>query len=403
MSRTRSTTYVDTIQGPFYWDGYHNNGTFQGRYITSSFNNLDTKTIVDELTPDYYSKLASGEFLPINPTTITSYKQELISAHSGEMRFKVPGGSTPQYLTGGHTGWYAGTSLPDPAVSTADIDAVVIKALASAKQADFDVTTFIGEFHQTTRLLGDTMGKFFHIARRVATRAKRKEIRKSRRSKRPFSDKQVLKNFYRYWLEARYGWRPLVYDIQALLSLLREKSQNDLARKNGSLSKSVAASATSANDLISVKYTGSIVRSGSMRYYATVFYSDRMTRIGANPIITAYELTRFSFIVDWFVNIGAWIQAVSPREGYDQIGISVSTVEDWVTTYTQTAEEGSGHQWYVGVGTYSYKRYMKRYTRWSYTGIPLPSIQINLSPAKIIDLIALALSGRDSVHYRMRR
>jgi hypothetical protein len=126
-----------------------------------------------------------------------------------------------------------------------------------------------------------------------------------------------------------------------------------------------------------------------------------MSAIGANPFVTFWELTRFSFVIDWFIDIGSWISAITPRVGFEGKGVSVSATmsitEDDVVNVT-------------GIGPWTYvmqpggmHRKINRYVRYDYSsGFPLPSIQVNLNRFKVLDLVALAIQCRSDVFRILR-
>jgi len=405
MSRTRSTVDFSITQGPYSWVATRKNGTIASTLVTSDVWKR-TRSIVDNVTPDYLGKLSRGEFLPINEVTISTVEEKYTSVHSGTDSIKNWAGAASTAIVtyaGANNVFISGATLPAFTISQSDIDAVVIKAMAAAKQPDWDLLTFIGEFPQTVKLIAKRIRGVNRIAKRVARRASRRELRRSRRKRVDYDPNQALKDFLELWLEARYGWRPLVYDIQSMIKALKHKSLLSIQRKSAKLTVPVTASAGPAvSDNTNFKYTLNRTRVGSVKLRAVVFYKGDMSPIGFNPVITAWELTRYSFVVDWFINIGGWIQAMSPRIGYDQLGVSVSTVADYYESAVQVATEGSAHTWSVGLTDLTYINTVKTYHRWSYSGIPLPSIQVNLNPLKIIDLIALALQGRGDVARALR-
>lgn len=410
MTRTRSTTEYD-ITTPHNWYDKDKNGVVLATYNFPS-RNKKTKVIIDTVTPGYYEKLSKGEFLPINDVSIKTTVQTQ-TAGSGTNALKVVpnSGSARQE---GEVYYLTVPALPAVTIDTATVDNVVINAIAKAKTADFDVLTFLGEFHDTVRLFRETVSGLTHIGLRVAKKAKqrtdrrilRKHIAELRRRGITWKGKRLpvpprrahqteyVTEFNKQWLKARYGVRPLLYDFNAISSLLSEKHANLLARKAATLSRSLTATATSTETYSSIKYVNTSTRSGSQRYRAVVYYKDNQSRIGANPVITAYELTRLSFVFDWFINVGAWLQAMSPREGYTKLGVSVGVVSDYNDVTTSVVSEGTGHAWSIGQSGSSQTINVMEYTRFPYSGVPLPSINVNLNPFKVLDLIALVVTNR---------
>jgi len=128
------------------------------------------------------------------------------------------------------------------------------------------------------------------------------------------------------WLEARYGWMPLIQDIDNSMGALKSLSLKD----PGILS--VTASRRSTTNVVrKVVYATNPDTSPRTRYY----YEKRSTvcKIGVrykldsnlvlaisglgltSPVSLFWELAPFSFVVDWFLPIGPALEAFSAFEG----------------------------------------------------------------------------------------
>ncbi len=394
MSRVRSTNFGGTTHGPYQWD-YYQGGVLFGHILADTFTDTELKSITDNKTEHFFSLSRRGEFLPINQCLISYQKVQLLSPHSGVVTEIA---NPTNYYTGTFL-WFQGCYLDSPVVapSQSEKDNVVIQALAQAKAPDWDILTFIGEFHQTVDLAKLTIERFGNIGRWVAWKAYWKEIKRARKAKRPYDPQQALALFTSLWLEARYSWRPLVYDLRSALKALSHHRKNALSRKSYTHDVPVSVTSSASADYGSVAVHRTKVVEGNIRYRAVVFYRDEMGPIGANPVITAWQLTRFSFIVDWFVDISSWLQAVSPREGFTNLGVSVSAAMDITETDTAQYVSGSYGTFAASVTDRVVRTTTRSYERLPYTGVPLPSIQIHLNPLKIIDLAALAFQARADV------
>lgn len=151
------------------------------------------------------------------------------------------------------------------------------------------------------------------------------------------------------WMEYRYGLTPIIASIKGLLEVADSGFKGvtyKTTRKSGSVTgtmeeRDLMIPHTYENGIIMVEIRGTAKSS----YSSTV---DRViNQITLNPIKTAWDLTRFSFIVNWFVDIESYIVAKSQffsSPGVDSVFCISTKVTKDITTllhipqqeYTQT-------------------------------------------------------------------
>lgn len=131
----------------------------------------------------------------------------------------------------------------------------------------------------------------------------------------------------RSWLELTYGWKPLLSDIdgaaEKLATMLNANTSDVIVRGTG-------------EDVINYESaTSTVVHRGtfSAKCYWSVelkVVDDKLrlkTSLGlTNPASLAWELLPFSFIADWFIPIGAWVDGLSVLNGYSIVQKSRTTV-----------------------------------------------------------------------------
>lgn len=126
------------------------------------------------------------------------------------------------------------------------------------------------------------------------------------------------------WLELRYGLMPLIYTVQDLIKLANKaalKFDRDKIRsvrasvkqkvETPLLAKSFGAQICSTEFLCTVSGTDSVTVRASIQYHLD---SPRTMRelLGLTPASLpelAWELTRLSFVVDWWLSVGDWLGA----------------------------------------------------------------------------------------------
>jgi len=119
-----------------------------------------------------------------------------------------------------------------------------------------------------------------------------------------------FKNASSIWLEIQYGWRPLLNDIyESAQAIVKAEDQSPRRVKttgsNQSFSESVSTQST-ANSVTSKVTKDVILVKGTVTvWYATPNTPRTLLQLGfTNPAYLAWELTPFSFVVDWFIPIG---------------------------------------------------------------------------------------------------
>lgn len=123
--------------------------------------------------------------------------------------------------------------------------------------------------------------------------------------------------------------------------------------------------------------------------YATVNFNGNQW--GHDPIVSAWELIPFSFVIDWFINIGDWVNSISPFAGGTFKGACVSIKDD----YTQS--QSFGITWSGGSGTGAHSGSfgsveteitVRRYTRFPHSG-GLPGWNPRLTAVRLADIAAI--------------
>jgi hypothetical protein len=118
-----------------------------------------------------------------------------------------------------------------------------------------------------------------------------------------------------------------------------------------------------------------------------------------NPVTTSWELVKFSFIIDWFVDIGTWLEAMSfvaVSENYSashgfRLDVTKYIVED--TTFI--------NQYYGNYHSESYAEASLK-SRTPTTVSQSPQTGINLDTPKIFDILALLEKSIASSFSRLR-
>lgn len=240
------------------------------------------------------------------------------------------------------------------------------------KRTDINLGVAFGERKQTARLVGDTakrIARSYRALRRGQVRNAMRELGVSSKKREPSGA-----NVPRQWLEMQYGWKPLLSDVYGATSALEKRPKGDWR---------VTATATRSEIEDRVfDFIGQDLGTCRARLKRSVF-----TRIDAlpqneaiislaslgvtNPLSVAWELVPFSFVVDWFLPVGGFLESLDATLGYTDFAYSSSLF----CKATWSDEGRSGIEDGVEViNSYSGTKMMVYLDREVGTSVPLPSM-----------------------------
>lgn len=137
------------------------------------------------------------------------------------------------------------------------------------------------------------------------------------------------------WLELQYGWRPLLSDIYNLTQVAN----------NGLRRDAVFVRKGSREEFEVPTYASVASRTGKAYAFANAGLSakirssklDAMANLGLlNPAAIAWEAVPYSFVFDWFVPVGNWLQGMNAPftmdfvSGFYNYGVSVDITDSLV-------------------------------------------------------------------------
>jgi len=251
-------------------------------------------------TPGYWRRVKKGELLP--HTAFRQFKSTFTRDGDYKAVEKIPG--SPDYLntTTWSDGWAFGPGKLLEANLTphiANVDTGYFVQQAAAQIMDgFDALTFLVELKQLREM-------FVNIAKgiiQLATDAKR--------SKRQMS--KMGQKAWDVWLEGRYAWRVLYYDIVSFNEALKQykEARTRFTERAGMTYTNVETSTGYecshsqrtdwvCEDTISVSLRGSVTADIDPPEFQF------------NPVQTIYETITLSFVLDWALNVGQALAAIN--------------------------------------------------------------------------------------------
>jgi hypothetical protein len=250
------------------------------------------------------------------------------------------------------------------------------RAAASIYTKGFDALTAGAEAHKILDLFRNVVGHIVHL-------------------KRTFGSVKAVADA---WLSYRYGVRPLLYDIRDLHGAIvefEEKRELYSQRSGYSYSESSTDTVYSGSQIGQLVYT--LTKTTDVNYSIRGSVSARFqpSRILLDPVTTAWELTRYSFVIDWVLGVGVYLQSTAFKLFSQEYVASYGFQTDYVVRYELTGSDGSLHKGHASC-VYEYRGTTQKRVPSSIDNLPSLTGQ-PLSLAHIADLLALV---RQSGTYR---
>lgn len=368
------------------------------------------KAMTDVVTPNFRKLVARGAIINNPMEKTTTYNMDNFMDIHWLIQLTRIGYSYPssgQEVQGTcPTSWFLGHWNQQPYLALPTLDhsdlvtlqqQAVTAAHANIKPGDVLALTTVLEMGKTVSSIGGILKAATKILKKANRIAKKSIRNKAIRYTRQSADA---------WMEARYGLRPLYYDIIGLKeALTKPLSKLDRATYRGSGSFNDEVSSTSTLSLVNNgTYANSVQLSRNSKLsircragcLCQVTPETRMDALGLYSLPqTLWEEVPFSFIVDWLFNIGNIIGSFSPHYGASVLASWISTLK----TEIQTVSISGGSPVYTNTSTYtaagsfhSCVGGQQTYVRTTYTRTPnpdrtiLPSFSLRLSAAKLLDL-----------------
>lgn len=317
---------------------------------------------------NYHKRKASGELLPMTPFNQTEYTasrnctaQHLgadVATNCGRLEYHKAYPYAPNFPIAYNAA--IDFEIPDTAY-------YVQQAAAKIYSRGHDTLTFIAELKKTREMFQNVSKKLLSLR-----------------------DGLSLKRASDLWLEARYGWRTLVYDLEDLhqaLSELGETRKRYSERTGQTLSEADSYVVVSDNGVNVITDTYSTSLTISVRGSVVADISPPTFQF--DPVQTAWELTRLSFVVDWLINVGQSISAIEFlifNTSYSAAGGYSATKEISVSRVLSTSPSNLIST-YSGAGTSKAKKIWTARVPTSVSYLPL--IKLRLDEFKVLDLLAL--------------
>lgn len=266
--------------------------------------------------------------------------------------------------------WSGGYYRALPAIPQYMKDGCITRCLLKLKDSNVNFSQSFGERKQTARLVRSNIDRITGLAKHLWKREFGKAWRQLKETQ-----------LHDLWLELQYGVRPLVGEVYGAMKELNQR-ESIADRVRVTVKARASENYFSAHE--SEVTVGNYIRlrqhvRGSHRCFVRLDYVQNdnvfpagLSRLGiTNPLLLAWELLPWSFVVDWFVPVGKYFNTLDAAYGWQFRGGSMSTTTRQ-SVRAQTPVPILGNGWISGSATAEGEGNQFRFDRVAYTSSPLP-------------------------------
>jgi len=363
-----------------------------------------TKTMIDEVHSDYFRRIRRGEVI-MGSCELSSYDRVTNPGSMGgyisawKENLSRTGDLISEVETSAHS------LLPNlgGTYSAKMRDVAVVKAYAKMKEAGIMSGEVVSDLTATVRMFK----RPFDSAQTLL-----KRMMKSRAKRLKKSASNLARATSDTWLEYRYGWQPIILDCKTLIDRADQIVASDVVRlvARGSEKGAWNTSKTFSDLTVDPQrlsfywprvFSGTVTLNDEVTVSAGVVYEKCSRTVSqnaaqlfgtrvedVNPLV--WEMIPYSFVVDWFTNVGEWIQASVPDPTITVLGSWVTSkqIRVYNTTASVYCETGAGRiSGNAGNSSITYD-YFNRYANPSLPNTPVVTTK-PLSLVHEMDAVAL--------------
>lgn len=141
------------------------------------------------------------------------------------------------------------------------------------------------------------------------------------------------------WLAMQFGWLPLLSDLDGAAKLMADRATQDPKRTRFHVKTNFKQDVANRNfrTYASNRYRDTVYTGYYSIFYRVDFFfkNAALASVSAdgltNPLSLSWELVPFSFISDYFVGVGGWLENLDSSFGKEFIGGSVTWAQKWTS------------------------------------------------------------------------
>lgn len=311
-----------------------------------------TELTWDYCTPDFHRRSLRGEIinLPFEKRMVEKTQEPIKIVDTYKNYAKLTCGGVVTHVQGSGREWvgelspsvFLGATYPaTPALSEECIAIAISEAWSRASLEEVQALPAIAESQKTIRSVIDITGRAVNMLRDLWRLSKGKTP-KAINAKRYYDRHLSFKQLQDRWMESRYAIRPLVYDILGVAAAINRPLEYPPrltfrgSESTTSINTSLVKTATQwlgSWEIWARKETNHSISARTGVLTAVHEVSSASIWGLAMPFEAVWELVPYSFVLDWFFNVGQTLASWTPLVG-------LRALTSWLTvrrTVLQTA------------------------------------------------------------------
>lgn len=255
-------------------------------------------------------------------------------------------------------------------------DRALVKARLKMKDSDVNLGVAFAERNATARLLGDTASQIAKAVRQL----RRGNFGEAARALGVGRKRSNGRSLIERWLELQYGWKPLLQDVYGAADALSKRSGSDW---RVTAKATVRERINVSKDSVGISYAARCEATGWDSAFVRIdAYPNNdvllaLSQLGiTNPALVAWELVPFSFVLDWMLPVGEYLDSLDAMLGYGESWSSISALKKvrWYTKGIPSNRYPSGSYVYTSYNTFEGECEQLYLKRTAGRGVPLPTM-----------------------------
>jgi len=275
----------------------------------------------DNLTGLFYQKSQSGNDspLPRRPKGVSKnrfrsqrspfnfYRMGVVGYINPSLTYFV--GSDPTPLRGTPHSCFGGIpSNKAQVIDDNDLNNLIAKLYAKVAGSDFNLAVTLGQASETLDGIANGAHRLYDFNRNLRHGNMLGAIKAlgADPSRHPSPPLRVGHDITSTWLDYEYGWKPLLGDVYSSAQLLAQQL-NFPQEKDFRVRKAYEASSSSSGSVSYPHYFAA----NRMQICARITEPLTVPQLTglSDPLSIAWELMPYSFVFDWFIPVGSYLQA----------------------------------------------------------------------------------------------